>query len=54
MFSSAGSQAASLQADAPSQLAHIRAAADVYFTQAKEAAKRALNQLDDTEYKELK
>merc|ERR1711951_17288 len=43
-----------LQADAPSQLAHVRAAMDVYLTQVKESAKRALDQLDDTEYKELK
>merc|ERR1712189_156613 len=50
-----GSQGASLmQADAPSQLAHVRAAMDVYLTQVKESAKRALDQLDDTEYKELK
>merc|ERR1711915_34895 len=49
-----GSQGASLQADAPSQLAHVRAAMDVYMTQVKESAKRALDQLDDTEYKELK
>ncbi|KAM4742139.1 apolipoprotein A-I-like [Anableps anableps] len=49
-----GSQAASLQADAPSQLAHIRAAADVYLTQAKESAIKALDQLDDTPYQELK
>lgn len=49
-----GSQAASLQADAPSSLAHIRAAADVYMTQAKESAIRALDQLDDTPYQELK
>jgi len=49
-----GSQGASLQADAPSQLAHVRAAMDVYLTQVKDSAKRALDQLDDTEYKELK
>ncbi|WP_289449418.1 hypothetical protein, partial [Klebsiella pneumoniae] len=49
-----GSQAASLQADAPSQLAHLRAALDVYLTQVKDSANRALDQLDDTEYKELK
>merc|ERR1712180_319556 len=49
-----GSQGASLQSDAPSQLAHARAALDVYLTQVKESAKRALGQLDDTEYKEFK
>ncbi|GLD68053.1 apolipoprotein A-I-like protein [Lates japonicus] len=49
-----GSHAASLQADAPSQLAHIRSAMDVYLTQVKESAQRALAQLDDTEYRELK
>uniref|UniRef100_A0AAQ6INK6 Apolipoprotein A-Ib n=1 Tax=Anabas testudineus TaxID=64144 RepID=A0AAQ6INK6_ANATE len=49
-----GSQAASLQADAPSQLAHFRAAADVYLDQVKETAKRALSHLDDAEYGELK
>lgn len=43
-----------LQADAPSQLAHVRAAMDVYLTQVKDSAKRALDQLDDAEYKELK
>ncbi|KAK5599405.1 hypothetical protein CRENBAI_021751 [Crenichthys baileyi] len=49
-----GCQAASLQADAPSQLAHIRSAVDVYLTQAKEGAIKALDQLDDTPYQELK
>ncbi|XP_056296563.1 apolipoprotein A-Ib [Pseudoliparis swirei] len=49
-----GSHAASLQADAPSQLAHIRAAMDVYLTQVKDSANKALDHLDDTEYKELK
>merc|ERR1712212_93911 len=49
-----GTQGASLQADAPSQLAHIRAAMDVYMTQVKESAKKALDQLDDTEYKAVK
>lgn len=53
-LSSSGSQGAALQADAPSQLAHVRAAMDVYLTQVKDSAKRALDQLDDTEYKELK
>ncbi|XP_003449376.1 apolipoprotein A-I [Oreochromis niloticus] len=49
-----GSQAASLQADAPSQLAQIRSAVDVYLTQAKEGAIKALDQLDDTPYQEFK
>ncbi|XP_041850652.1 apolipoprotein A-I-like [Melanotaenia boesemani] len=49
-----GSQAASLQADAPSQLAHIRSVADIYMTQVKEGAIKALEQLDDTPYQELK
>ncbi|XP_010743548.1 apolipoprotein A-Ib [Larimichthys crocea] len=48
-----GSQAASLP-DPPTQLAHVRAAADLYLTQLKESANRALAQLDDTEYKEIK
>lgn len=49
-----GSQAASLQADAPSQLAQIRSAADVYMTQVKQGLIKALDQLDDTPYQELK
>ncbi|KAM4566099.1 apolipoprotein A-I-like isoform 1-T2 [Odontesthes bonariensis] len=49
-----GSQAASLQADAPSQLAQIRSAVDVYMVQVKEGAIKALDQLDDTPYQELK
>ncbi|KAA8593806.1 hypothetical protein FQN60_004640 [Etheostoma spectabile] len=49
-----GSQAASVQSDAPSQLAHVRAAMDVYMTQVKDSALKALDQLDDTEYKDLK
>uniref|UniRef100_A0AAQ4PL57 Apolipoprotein A-Ib n=1 Tax=Gasterosteus aculeatus aculeatus TaxID=481459 RepID=A0AAQ4PL57_GASAC len=49
-----GSHAASLQADAPSQLDHVRAAMDVYLTQVKESAKKALDHLDDAEYKDLK
>uniref|UniRef100_A0A3P9BCQ0 Apolipoprotein A-Ib n=1 Tax=Maylandia zebra TaxID=106582 RepID=A0A3P9BCQ0_9CICH len=49
-----GSQAASLQADAPSQLDQIRSAVDVYLTQAKDGAIKALDQLDDTPYQELK
>ncbi|XP_037533351.1 apolipoprotein A-I [Nematolebias whitei] len=49
-----GSQAASLQADAPSQLEHLRSVADVYLTQAKETAIKALDQLDGTEYEGMK
>lgn len=49
-----GSQAASLQADAPSQLAQIRSAIDVYMTQAKDGAIKALDQLDGTQYEEMK
>ncbi|KAM9812326.1 apolipoprotein A-Ib [Syngnathus typhle] len=49
-----GCQAASLQADAPSSLAHARAVVDVYLTQMKESVKNALGHLDDTEYKEFK
>nr|AIL82447.1 apolipoprotein A-1 [Channa striata] len=49
-----GCQAASLQADAPSQLAHIKAAIDVYANQVKDSFKNALNSLDDTEHQELK
>uniref|UniRef100_A0A3Q0S2C1 Apolipoprotein A-Ib n=1 Tax=Amphilophus citrinellus TaxID=61819 RepID=A0A3Q0S2C1_AMPCI len=49
-----GSQAASLQADAPSQLAQIRSAVDVYMTQVKDGAIRSLDQLDGTPYNELK
>ncbi|XP_051933587.1 apolipoprotein A-I-like [Hippocampus zosterae] len=49
-----GSQAASLQLDPPTALAHARNALDVYMTEVKESAQRALGQLDDTEYKEFK
>ncbi|XP_054649398.1 apolipoprotein A-I-like [Dunckerocampus dactyliophorus] len=49
-----GSQAASLQADAPSQLEHARSMANLFLTELKESTKKALNQLDDTEYKEIK
>ncbi|CAG6006597.1 apolipoprotein A-I-like [Menidia menidia] len=49
-----GSHAATLQADAPSQLAQIRSAVDVYMLQVKEGAIKALDQLDDTPYQELK
>jgi len=49
-----GSQAASLQADAPTQLAHARAAFDVYVDQLKASAKKVLDELDGTEYSDLK
>lgn len=54
ILSSSASQAATVPNDTPSQLAHIRAAVDVYLTQVKEVAKRALGPLEDTEYKALK
>ncbi|KAJ7990219.1 hypothetical protein DPEC_G00298040 [Dallia pectoralis] len=50
----AGSQALPMQADAPSQLEHVKAAMAVYLTQVKETAQRSINLLDDTEYKEYK
>ncbi|XP_034058693.1 apolipoprotein A-I-like [Gymnodraco acuticeps] len=49
-----GSHAASMQADAPSQLEHIRTAMDMYLVQVKDSAKKALDQLDGTEYSDLK
>ncbi|KAK9520549.1 hypothetical protein VZT92_020427 [Zoarces viviparus] len=49
-----GSQAATLQNDAPTQLAHARSVMNMYLDQVKESATRALDQLDDTEHKELK
>ncbi|XP_037632298.1 apolipoprotein A-I-like [Sebastes umbrosus] len=49
-----GAHAASIQADAPDQLAHVRSVMDMYLTQVKEGAKRSLGQLDDAEYGELK
>uniref|UniRef100_A0A672IQF4 Apolipoprotein A-Ib n=1 Tax=Salarias fasciatus TaxID=181472 RepID=A0A672IQF4_SALFA len=54
LFLAVGSQAASLQADAPSQLDHFRAVADVYAEQVREGAKRALEKLEGTQYSELK
>lgn len=53
LFSS-GTQARTLQADAPSPLAHVRSAVMVYLTQVKETAQKALTHLDDTEYKDYK
>ncbi|XP_030637566.1 apolipoprotein A-Ia [Chanos chanos] len=49
-----GSQARALQADAPSQLEHYKAAAMVYLSQVKESAQRALDHLDGTEYEQYK
>ncbi|KAJ4935199.1 hypothetical protein JOQ06_016735 [Pogonophryne albipinna] len=49
-----GSHAASMQADAPSQLQHIRAAMDMYLVQVKDSANKALDHLDGTEYSDLK
>lgn len=51
---STGTQARTLQADAPSPLAHVRSAVMVYLTQVKETAQKALTHLDDTEYKDYK
>lgn len=53
-LSSLGSHAASLQADSPTQLDHIRSVMDMYMTQVKDSANKALDQLDDTEYAQLK
>ncbi|KTF93466.1 hypothetical protein cypCar_00035744 [Cyprinus carpio] len=49
-----GSQAHFLQADAPSQLEHYKAAALVYLTQVKEQAQKALDNLDGTDYEQYK
>ncbi|XP_063059656.1 apolipoprotein A-I [Engraulis encrasicolus] len=49
-----GSQARALQADAPSQLEHYKAATLVYLTQVKESAMRTLDHLDGTEYEQYK
>lgn len=54
MFLPSGSQARSLQADAPSQLEHYKAASLVYLTQVKESALRTLDHLDGTEYEQYK
>ncbi|KAL2096085.1 hypothetical protein ACEWY4_008233 [Coilia grayii] len=50
----AGTQARSLQADAPSPLQHVRSAALLYLHQVKETAQKALVHLDDTEFKDHK
>lgn len=49
-----GSQARFLQADAPSQLEHYKAAALVYLTEVKDQAQKALDSLDGTEYQQYK
>ncbi|KAJ3590915.1 hypothetical protein NHX12_008863 [Muraenolepis orangiensis] len=48
------SNAASLEADAPTQLAHIRSAVFLYLDQVKDSATRALGHLDGTEYEAYK
>ncbi|GAA6082262.1 apolipoprotein A-I-1 [Tachysurus ichikawai] len=50
----AGCQVDITQADAPNKYEHIRAGVVTYLTQAKESAQRAINQLDDAEYKDYK
>lgn len=49
-----GSHAAFLQADAPSQLDQIRSAVDLYLTQVKDGATKALDNLDGAEYSAIK
>ncbi|CAB1415915.1 unnamed protein product [Pleuronectes platessa] len=49
-----GSHAASMQPDAPSQLEHVRSLMDLYMAQMKDSAHKVLDQLDQTEYSELK
>lgn len=51
---SLGSQAHFLQADAPSQLEHIKSAALVYLTQVQEQTQKALDNLDGTDYEQYK
>uniref|UniRef100_A0A8C7UZ32 Apolipoprotein A-I-1 n=1 Tax=Oncorhynchus mykiss TaxID=8022 RepID=A0A8C7UZ32_ONCMY len=50
----AGTQAFPMQADAPSQLEHVKAALSMYIAQVKLTAQRSIDLLDDTEYKEYK
>ncbi|NP_001117135.1 apolipoprotein A-I precursor [Salmo salar] len=50
----AGTQAFPMQADAPSQLEHVKAALNMYIAQVKLTAQRSIDLLDDTEYKEYK
>ncbi|XP_034459733.1 apolipoprotein A-Ib [Hippoglossus hippoglossus] len=49
-----GSHAASMQADAPNQLQHVRSLMEMYMTQLKDSANKVLDQLDNTEYSALK
>ncbi|XP_060731533.1 apolipoprotein A-I-2-like [Tachysurus vachellii] len=50
----AGCQAELTQADAPNKYEHIRAGVVTALTQAKESAQRAIDQLDDAEFKDYK
>uniref|UniRef100_A0AAZ3SHH5 Apolipoprotein A-I n=1 Tax=Oncorhynchus tshawytscha TaxID=74940 RepID=A0AAZ3SHH5_ONCTS len=50
----AATQAVPMQADAPSQLEHVKVAMMEYMAQVKETAQRSIDHLDDTEYKEYK
>uniref|UniRef100_A0AAR2LQR7 Apolipoprotein A-Ib n=2 Tax=Pygocentrus nattereri TaxID=42514 RepID=A0AAR2LQR7_PYGNA len=50
----AGCQARSMQADAPTQYEQIRSAVVTYLGQVKETAQKAIDRLDDAEYKEVK
>ncbi|KAG7282677.1 hypothetical protein CRUP_017603 [Coryphaenoides rupestris] len=49
-----GSQARTVQSDAPNQLDHIRATAMMYLNQVKDSAQKTLDHLDGTEYAEYK
>ncbi|XP_066508455.1 apolipoprotein A-I-1-like [Hoplias malabaricus] len=49
-----GSQARFMQADAPSQYEQIRSAVVTYLGQVKDTAQKAIDRLDDGEYKDLK
>uniref|UniRef100_A0A674CE29 Apolipoprotein A-Ib n=2 Tax=Salmo TaxID=8028 RepID=A0A674CE29_SALTR len=50
----AATQAVPMQADAPSQLEHVKVAMMEYMAQVKETAQRSIDLLDDTEFKEYK
>ncbi|KAL7851492.1 hypothetical protein AOLI_G00218480 [Acnodon oligacanthus] len=50
----AGCQARSMQADVPTQYEQIRSAVVTYLGQVKETAQKAIDRLDDAEYKEVK
>lgn len=49
-----GSQARFLQDEPPSQLDHVKTVLQVYADQLKTSAHKALNHLDDTEFKDYK